>query len=63
MAKALLASSVLVSPPSAHINHVTAITVCGSDALFVHTSADSVDVRTHTMTRACSQERQRILWI
>ena len=35
MAKALLASSVLVSPPSAHINHVTAITVCGSDALFV----------------------------
>ena len=35
MAKALLASSVLVSPPLAHINHVTAITVCGSDALFV----------------------------
>ena len=36
MAKALLASSALVSPPLAHnINHVTAITVCGSDALFV----------------------------
>ena len=61
MAKALLASSVLVSPPSAHINHVTAITVCGSDALFVLSRLSRRT--THTMTRACSQERQRILWI